>query len=133
MTWACTIRAVPPMVNADSDRIRGDAVYVGWLSSGTSSRQRSQPARFRARIEVSWVSGTCRITSPALFIPPVSSRSTSQAVQPVPVQASQISGGQSGRTPTPRDPAVHPDHHGAGRHRVRQADQQRVAGLRRTC
>ena len=78
MTWACTIRAVPPMVNADSDRIRGEAVYVGWFSSGSSSRQRSQPPRFRARMEAWWVSGTCRITSPGLFIPPVSSESTSQ-------------------------------------------------------
>ena len=41
------------------------------------------------------------MTSPGLFMPPVSSRSRSQAVQPFPVQASQISGGQSGRTPTP--------------------------------
>ena len=48
-----------------------------------------------------WVSGTCTTTSPGLLSPPVSSRSTSHADQPVPFQASQASGGLRGSTPTP--------------------------------
>ncbi len=51
--------------------------------------------------EVWWPSGTCRMTSPGLFNPPVSSLSSSQAAQPSSVQASQTTGGCRGSMPRP--------------------------------
>ena len=97
--WA--ISAVPPIVIACTPEIRGLRVYAGVTPSGGSTRQRSQPARCRALTDCSCVAGTCRTTSPALFRPPVSSRSTSQALQPEPFHASQASGGLRGSMPMP--------------------------------
>ena len=98
---ACAIPAVPPIVIAWTPEIRGLRVYAGVTPSGGSTRHRSQPARCRAFTDCSWVAGTCRTTSPALFSPPVSSRSTSQALQPEPFHASHASGGLRGSMPMP--------------------------------
>ena len=50
-TSACTVGAVPPMVKAVTDRICGEAVYVGWSGSAWISRHRNQPPRCRAMME----------------------------------------------------------------------------------
>ena len=82
-------------------RSAGCACTRAVTPSGGSTRHRSQPARCRAFTDCSCVAGTCSTTSPAWFSPPVSSRSTSQALQPAPFHASQTSGGLRGSTPTP--------------------------------
>src|SRR4029453_19571361 len=95
------IPTVPPTVKASTDRTRGEAVYVGWPGSASTRRHRTQPARCRASVDV-WCDGGMWITtSPALFSPPVSSRSTSHADQPDPFHASHTSGGRRGSTPAP--------------------------------
>ena len=105
-------------------------MYVGCPGSGSMSRHRSQPARSLAMIDVWCPSGTCSTTSPSLFSPPVSSWSTSQAVQPLPVQASQTEWRAPRVDAHPGHGAAHPERDRARRDGFREPDEQRVAGHR---
>ena len=129
---ACTISAVPPMVIACDARDPRAARVRGLVRRPAArTRQRSQPARCRAMTDV-LVRSSARAARrrPALFSPPVSSRSTSQALQPAPFHASQTSGGLRGSMPMPPTGQSMPQQHRAGRDGLGQPDQQRVAGHR---